>query len=68
MKTNNVYKLYVEIVFHVDACHYPLYCLTKRHDNEEEDLKLWTSPSKECLAITLVRSDKKITTIQRVKS
>ena len=44
MKTSNVYNLYVEIVFHVDACHYPLYCLTKRHDNEEEDLKLWTSP------------------------
>ena len=47
---------------------FPLYCLTKRHDNEEEDLKLWTSPSEECLAITLVRSDKKITKIQHVKS
>ena len=46
MKTNNVYNLYVETIFHVDACHYPLYCLTKRHDNEEEDPKLWTSPSK----------------------
>ena len=49
MKTINVYNLYVETVFHVDAGHYPLYCLTKRHDNEEEDLKLWTSPSKNAL-------------------
>ena len=39
LKTINVYNLYVEIVFHVDAGHYPLYCLTKRHDNEEEDIK-----------------------------
>ena len=67
MKTSNVYNLYVETIFHVDACHYPLYCLTKRHDNEEEDLKLWTSPSKECLATALVRSDKNITTIKLVK-
>ena len=42
MKTINVYNLYVDTVF---PCHYPLYCLTKRHDNQEEDLKLWTSPS-----------------------
>ena len=27
----------------VDAGQYPLYCLTKKHDNEEEDLKLCTS-------------------------
>ena len=66
MKTINVYNLYVETVFHADARHYPLYSLTKRHDNEEEDLKLWASPSKECHAITLVRSDEKITTIQCV--
>ena len=68
MKKINVYNHYVETVFHADASHYPLYCLTKRHDNEEEALKLWTSSSKKCLAITLVRSDKKITTIQHVKS
>ena len=49
MKTINVCNPYVEIVFHVDASHYPLYCLTKMHDNEEEDLKLWTSPSKNAL-------------------
>ena len=49
MKTINVYNLYVETVFHADDCHYPLYCLTKRHDNEEEDLKLWTSPSMNAL-------------------
>ena len=49
MKTINVYNLYVETVFHADACHYPLYCLAKRHDNEEEDLKLWDSPSKNAL-------------------
>ena len=24
-------------LFHADVGHYPLYCLTKRHDNEEED-------------------------------
>ena len=46
MKTINVYHLYVETIYHADASHYPLYCLTQRHDNEEEDLKLWTSPSK----------------------
>ena len=46
MKTINVYNLYVETIFHVDAGHCPLYCLTKMHDNEEEDLKLWTSHSK----------------------
>ena len=67
MKTSNVYNLYVETIFHVDACHYPLYCLTKRHDNEEEDLKLWTHLQR-MPWITSVRSDKKITTIQRVKS
>ena len=49
MKTINVYNLYIETGFHADAGHYPLYCLTKRHDNEEEDLKLWTSPSKNAL-------------------
>ena len=49
MKTINVYNLYVKTIFHVDAGHYPLYCLTKRQDNEEEDLKLWTSPSKNAL-------------------
>ena len=43
MKTINVYNLYVKTVFDVDAGQYPLYCLTKKHDNEEEDLKLWTS-------------------------
>ena len=41
MKTINVYKLYVEIVFHADAGQYPLYCRTKGNDNEEEDLELW---------------------------
>ena len=47
MKTINVYTyLYVKTVFHADAGHYHLYCLTKRNDNEEEGLKLWTSPSK----------------------
>ena len=35
--------------FSMHAGHYPLYCPTKRHDNEEEDLKLWTSPSKNAL-------------------
>ena len=63
-----MYKIYSLNIFYADAGHYPLYCLTKRHYNEEEDLKLWTSPSKECLAITLVRSDKKIKTMQSVKS
>ena len=24
-------------LFHADVGHYPLYCLTKRHDNDEED-------------------------------
>ena len=45
MKTINVYNLYVKIVYDVDAGQYPLYCLTKKHDNEEEDLILSTSPS-----------------------
>ena len=49
MKTINVCNPYVEIVLHVDASHYPLYCLTKGHDNEEEDLKLWTLASKNAL-------------------
>ena len=49
MKTINVYSLNVEIVFHADAGHYPLLFLTKRHDNEEEDIKLWTSPSMNAL-------------------
>ena len=49
MKTINVSNLYVETVSHVDAGHYPLYGVTQRHDNEEEDLKLWTSPSKTAL-------------------
>ena len=49
MKTINVNKLYVETVFHANAGHYPIYCLTKRHDNDEEDLKLWTSPLKNAL-------------------
>ena len=49
IKTINVYNLYVETIFHVVAGHDPLYRLTKRHDNEEEDLKLWTSPSKNAL-------------------
>ena len=49
MKTINVYNLYVETFFHADACHQPLYYLTKRHDNEEEDLKIWTTPSKNAL-------------------
>ena len=37
METINLYKLYVENIFHVDVGHHPLYCLTKRHDNEKED-------------------------------
>ena len=49
MKTINVYKLYVKTIFHADVGQYNLYCLTKKHDNEEEDLKLWTSPSKNTL-------------------
>ena len=49
MKKINVYNLYVDTVFHADACHYPLYCLTKSHVNEEEDLKLWTSRSMNAL-------------------
>ena len=49
MKTINMYNLYVEADFHADVGHYPLYCLTKRQDNEEEDLKLWTSPLKNAL-------------------
>ena len=49
MKTINVYNLYVKPIFHADAGHYPVYCLTKRNDNEKEDLKLWTSPSKNVL-------------------
>ena len=39
----------MKTVFHIDASRYPLYCLTKRHDNEEEDLKLWTSSLKNAL-------------------
>ena len=53
MKTSNVYNLYVENVFHVDADQCPLCCLTKRHDNEEEDLNLWISPSKNALQISV---------------
>ena len=49
MKIINVYNLYVKTIFQDDAGHYPLYCLIKRHDKEEEDLKLWTSPSKNAL-------------------
>ena len=40
MKTINVYNLYVGTVFHADAGHYPVYCLTKRHDNEVENYGL----------------------------
>ena len=39
----------MKTIFHIDASRYPIYCLTKRHDNEEEDLKLRTSPSKNAL-------------------
>ena len=48
-----MYNLYVKIVFHANVGHYPyLYCLyTKRNDNQEEDLKLWTSPSKNALQL-----------------
>ena len=43
----------VKTVFHANVGHYPyLYCLyTKRNDNQEEDLKLWTSPSKNALQL-----------------
>ena len=68
MKTTNVYNLYVESIFHADAFHYPLYCLTKRHDTEERGPKIMDFTFNECLAITLIRSDKKIKTIQLVKS
>ena len=45
-------NLYVKIVFHANVGHYPyLYCLTKRNDNKKEDLKLWTSPSKNTLQL-----------------
>ena len=53
MKTINVYNLSVKTIFHADAGHYPLYRLTKRHDNEEEDLKLWNSPPKNTLQLHL---------------
>ena len=39
MKTINVYNIYVETIFQADASHFPLYCLTKRHDHEEDDIK-----------------------------
>ena len=68
MKIDNVYNLYVEIIFQADAFHYPLYCLTKMHDNEEEGPKIMDFTFNECPTITLVRSDKKIITIQLVKS
>ena len=68
MKKINVYNLYVETIFHADAFHYPLYCLTKRHDTEERGPKTMDFTLNECLAITLIRSDKKIKTIQLVKS
>ena len=68
MKTINVYNLYVKTIFHVDAFHYPLYCLTKRHDIEERGPKIMDFTFNGCLAITFVRSDKKIKTIQLVKS
>ena len=68
MKKINVYNLYVETIFHVDACHYPLYCLTKRHDTKERRPKIIDFTFNEWLAITLIRSDKKIRTIQLLKT
>ena len=68
MKKINVYNLYVETVFHADAFHYPLYCLTKRHDTKEIGPKIMDFTFNEFLAITLIRRDKKIRTIQLVKS
>ena len=49
LSLNTPFELNHNTIFHVDAGHHPLYCLTKMHDNEEEDLKLWTSPLKNSL-------------------
>ena len=46
MSLKTPFKLNQNTIFHADAGQYPLYCLTKMHDNEEEYLKLWTSPSR----------------------
>ena len=42
--------------------------LTKRHDTEEIGPQIMDFAFNECLAITLIRSDKKIRTIQLFKS